>query len=59
MGYSEYQALLNDFVNLVQQKLGDQVVSVVLYGSVTRGPARPESEDLRQNAKAYIHDRKK
>ena len=33
MGYSEYQALMSDFVNLVQQRLGDQVVSVVLYGS--------------------------
>jgi predicted nucleotidyltransferase len=59
MGYSEYQALMSDFVNLVQQRLGDQVVSVVLYGSVARGAARAESEDIRENAEAYVHYREK
>lgn len=44
IGYLEYEALLNAFVNLVQQALGDQVMSVVLYGSVARGTARPESD---------------
>ncbi len=44
IGYSEYEALLETFVNLVQQVLGDQVVSVVLYGSVARGTARPDSD---------------
>lgn len=44
IGYSEYEALLKTFVNLVQQVLGDQVVSVVLYGSVARGTAMPNSD---------------
>jgi predicted nucleotidyltransferase len=44
IGYSEYGELLNEFVNLVQQALGDKVVSVVLYGSVARGTARPDSD---------------
>jgi len=44
IGYSQYEPLLNDFVNLVKQALGDQVVSVVLYGSVARGTARPDSD---------------
>ncbi len=44
IGYSEYKVLLNDFVNLVQQVLGDQLISVVLYGSVARGTARPDSD---------------
>lgn len=32
-GYSEYEALLNAFVNLVEQRFGEQVVSIVPYGS--------------------------
>ena len=44
IGYPQYEPLLNDFVNLVKQALGDQVVSVVLYGSVARGTARPDSD---------------
>lgn len=44
IGYLEYKALLNAFVNLLQQSLGDQVISVVLYGSVARGTAGPESD---------------
>lgn len=43
-GYSEYQALLNAFVSLVLGALGDQLVSVVLYGSVALGTARPDSD---------------
>lgn len=43
-GFSKYEALLNDFLNLVLGALGDQVVSVVLYGSVARGKARPDSD---------------
>ena len=44
MGYSEYEPLLNAFVNMVKQALRDRVLSVVLYGSVARGTARPESD---------------
>lgn len=44
VGYPEYEVLLNTFVNMVQQRLGDQVVSIVLYGSMARGTARPESD---------------
>ena len=44
IGYSAYRALLNDFVNLVQQALGDQVVSIVLYRSVARGDAKANSD---------------
>jgi len=44
IGYLEYQPLLDDFVSLVQKAVGDQIVSVVLYGSVARGQARPESD---------------
>jgi predicted nucleotidyltransferase len=42
--YTEYKELLNTFVHLAQQKLRDQVVSIVLYGSVARGTARPDSD---------------
>ena len=44
IGYSEYKALLNTFIDLIQETLGDRVVSVVLYGSVARGKARPDSD---------------
>jgi predicted nucleotidyltransferase len=36
--------LLDCFVSLVQEALGDRVVSLILYGSVARGEARPESD---------------
>ncbi|MDI6890883.1 MAG: nucleotidyltransferase domain-containing protein [Thermodesulfovibrionales bacterium] len=44
IGYSEYKELLHTFVHLVQEKLGDQIISIVLYGSVARGTARPSSD---------------
>lgn len=44
IGYSEYQGLLNAFVESLQQTLGTGVVSVVLYGSVARATARPDSD---------------
>lgn len=44
VGYSEYKVLLNTFIDLIRQALGDQVISVVLYGSVARGTARPDSD---------------
>ena len=43
-GYSTYKALLDRFVSLVQQVFGEQVISIVLYGSVARGDAQPESD---------------
>jgi len=42
--YRTYEPLLDRFVSLVQEALGDRVVSLILYGSVARGEARPESD---------------
>ncbi|MBI2089096.1 MAG: nucleotidyltransferase domain-containing protein [Deltaproteobacteria bacterium] len=44
VGYLEYKALLDAFVGLAEQALEGQVVSVVLYGSVARGQAGPDSD---------------
>lgn len=44
IGYSEYKGLLDIFIQQVQKAVGDRVVSVVLYGSVGRGTARPDSD---------------
>jgi len=44
IGYSKYRMLLDTFIDSVQQTFGDQVVSIVLYGSVARGKARPDSD---------------
>lgn len=44
IGYAEFQPLLDRFVSLVRQALGQQVLSVVLYGSVARGQARADSD---------------
>lgn len=44
VGYPEFQPLLDRFISLVQQALGEQVLSIVLYGSVARGQARAESD---------------
>ena len=44
IGYAEYRDLLNILVGSVQQVLGNRVVSIVLYGSVARGTARPDSD---------------
>lgn len=44
IGYLEYKELLDDFVNLVQHTFGEQVVSIILYGSVARGTAKPNSD---------------
>ena len=44
IGYCEYKDLLDIFVASVQRVLGNQVVSIVLYGSVARGTARADSD---------------
>lgn len=44
VGYSRYEVLLNAFIDLIRQALGDRMVSVVLYGSVARGTARADSD---------------
>lgn len=44
IGYREYEPLLDQLVYQIQTRLGENVVSVVLYGSVARGQAGPESD---------------
>ena len=44
LGYRDYKDLLDRFVRLVQETLRDNLVSVVLYGSVARGTAGPSSD---------------
>jgi hypothetical protein len=44
IGYREYKPLLDRFVHYVQAAWGENVVSIVLYGSVARGEAGPESD---------------
>jgi len=42
--YEDYRALLNQLVQLLRARLGDRLTSVVLYGSVARGTATPQSD---------------
>jgi predicted nucleotidyltransferase len=44
IGYDAYSELLDAFIHLARQSLGDSVTSVILYGSVARGNAKPESD---------------
>ncbi|MGA9349013.1 MAG: nucleotidyltransferase domain-containing protein [Anaerolineae bacterium] len=44
IGYREYKPLLDRFVHYVQAAWGENVVSIVLYGSVARGEAGPGSD---------------
>ena len=44
IGYLQYQSFLDYLVSLIQKAWGDQVISVVLYGSVARGGAGPKSD---------------
>lgn len=40
----EYAALIEEFVRLLLAEFGDRVASVLLFGSVARGTARPDSD---------------
>tara|TARA_Y100000588_G_C14143102_1_gene877044 strand:+ start:261 stop:770 length:510 start_codon:yes stop_codon:yes gene_type:complete len=42
--YHTYKPLLDCFVSTIKKDMDDQVVSIVLYGSVARGNARAESD---------------
>jgi len=44
IGFETYRDFLEHFVRLLQERLGDDLRTVVLYGSVARGTARPESD---------------
>ena len=44
IGYIEYQPFLDCLVSLIKETWGDHVISVVLYGSVSRGEAQPTSD---------------
>ena len=44
LGYKHYRKLLDTFLVFLRQKLGDSLISVVLYGSVARGEARLRSD---------------
>ena len=44
LGYSDYAPLLAQFVALVQDVMEVQLIAIVLYGSVARGEAGPESD---------------
>jgi predicted nucleotidyltransferase len=42
--FSDYQPLLDSFVSLLRQSIGDNLVSIILYGSVARDQATLESD---------------
>ena len=44
IGYETYEPLVARFVSLVLEAMADRIVSIVLYGSVARSEARPESD---------------
>ena len=44
IGYETYRPLVARFVSLVLETMEDRIVSIVLYGSVARNEARPESD---------------
>jgi len=44
MRYEDYKGLILTFRDIISEKLGDSIVSLVLYGSVARGEARKESD---------------
>lgn len=40
----EYQNLLKDFVQIVRERFKNELISIVLFGSVARGNAKKESD---------------
>jgi len=44
IGLETYRGLLARLVDILKERLGPSLVSVVLYGSVARGVARPDSD---------------
>lgn len=40
----EYATLIEEFIRLLVAEFGDRVVSVLVFGSVARGTARPDSD---------------
>lgn len=40
----EYQNLLTDFIQILRERFQDDIVSIVLFGSVARGNAKKESD---------------
>ncbi len=43
-GLDTYQALLDRFAQMLQEQYGDRLISVILFGSVARGSATPDSD---------------
>ncbi len=43
-GYEDYKETLIKFKQLLKERFGDNLISLVLYGSVARGAARDESD---------------
>lgn len=43
-GYEDYKEILKKFMQLLQKRIGDNLISLVLYGSVARGAAKDESD---------------
>ncbi len=40
----EYEPLIQDFLRLLTERFGTRLVSVLVFGSVARGTARPDSD---------------
>ncbi len=46
-GYRDYKETLTRFEQLLLRKFGDNLISIVLYGSVARGTAKEEATENR------------
>ncbi len=44
LGYEDHKEILTKFKQLLLERFGDNLVSLVLYGSVARGAAKTESD---------------
>lgn len=42
--FSDYKSLLDSFVSLMKQSMGENLISIVLYGAVARDQATLESD---------------